>query len=108
MVQRSGPKSAKALLLARQAGFASSFLNPCTGPIQTPARRHHYGQMTALTVLRTHERKAFLPSLLQEFCHSDRFSGSLSNLSLEKMVTIGSPPEFFVNGNKHYTSLFKI
>lgn len=84
MVQRSGLKSAKPLLLARQAGFASSFLNPCTNPIQTPARRHHYGQMTALMVLRTHERKAFLPSLLQEFCHSDRFSGSLSNLSLEK------------------------
>lgn len=61
IVRWSGLWAAKPLLLARQAALVRSFLNSCTNPNQTPIRRHHHGQMTVLTVLRTHERKRLPP-----------------------------------------------
>lgn len=73
MIGQSGLKSARPLLLAKGVGLADSFLKASTNPIQTPARKHHYRQRSGSTLLRTREGKGFLPPLLKEFCHSDRF-----------------------------------
>lgn len=53
MVLWSDLKTARPLLLAQQAGFASSFLNILTNPVQTPARRCHYRQLSVSTLLRS-------------------------------------------------------
>lgn len=101
-IRQSGLKPARPLLLAKGVGLAESFLQASTYPIQTPARRHRYRQVSASTLWRTHEGKGFLPPLLKEFCHLDRFFRVTFQPISRRMTTLRPLLTHLFMGTKPY------